>query len=82
MIFSDDGRAMDIDHDQPLEGVYDHGRMHHAGSYPEPEDHRARYMPDLDRTTQGSPDRVDALVWGLSKVMLKPPRRVSTSHQG
>jgi len=56
---------------EPISSLYEQGRVHHVGSFPELEDQMASFTPDLDRTTQGSPDRVDALVWGLSEVMLK-----------
>lgn len=55
---------------EPISSLYEQGRVHHVGSFPELEDQMASFTPDLDRTTQGSPDRVDALVWGLSEVML------------
>jgi predicted phage terminase large subunit-like protein len=56
---------------EPISSLYEQGRVHHVGSFPELEDQMASFTPDLDRTTQGSPDRVDALVWGLSEVMLQ-----------
>ena len=41
------------------------------------------FTPDMDRKSQGSPDRADALVYGLTEVLIKRrERRVSTSHQG
>jgi len=55
---------------EPISSLYEQGRVHHVGSFPELEDQMASFTPDLDRATQGSPDRVDALVWGLSEVML------------
>ena len=55
---------------EPISSLYEQGRVHHVGCFPELEDQMAGFTPDLDRSTQGSPDRVDALVWGLSEVML------------
>jgi predicted phage terminase large subunit-like protein len=55
---------------EPISSLYEQGRVHHVGSFPELEDQMASFTPDIDRTTQGSLDRVDALVWGLSEVML------------
>ena len=57
---------------EPISSLYEQGRVHHVGAFPELEDQMASFTPDLDRVTQGSPDRVDALVWGLSEMMLKP----------
>ena len=56
----------------PISSLYEQGRVHHIGGLPELEDQMASFTPDLDRAKQGSPDRVDALVWGLSEAMLKP----------
>jgi len=67
---------------EPISSLYEQGRVHHVGSFPALEDQMASFTPDLDRATQGSPDRVDALVWGLTEVMLKRrPRRVARSYQ-
>jgi phage terminase large subunit-like protein len=68
---------------EPISSLYEQGRVHHVGTFNELEDQMASFVPDLDRATQGSPDRVDALVWGLSEVMLKRAASlVATSHQG
>ena len=56
---------------EPISSLYEQGRVHHVGSFPNWKTRWRSFTPDLDRTTQGSPDRVDALVWGLSEVMLK-----------
>ena len=46
---------------------------------PRPRGSDAGFTPDLDRATQGSPDRVDALVWGLSEVLVtyRGPQRAT-----
>ena len=56
---------------EPITSLYEQGRVHHVGTFCELEDQMAGFTADLDRATQGSPDRVDALVWGLTEVMLK-----------
>jgi len=67
---------------EPISSLYEQGRVHHVGSFPALEDQMASFTPDIDRATQGSPDRVDALVWGLTEVMLKQaPQRVARSYQ-
>jgi phage terminase large subunit-like protein len=46
---------------QPVSSLYEQGRVHHAGLFPELEDQLSTWLPDdLD-----SPDRLDALVWGV-----------------
>jgi phage terminase large subunit-like protein len=42
-----------------------------VGIFPALEDQMASFTPDIDRASQGSPDRVDALVWGISEVLVK-----------
>jgi len=67
---------------EPISSLYEQARVHHVGSFPVLEDQMASFTPDIDRATQGSPDRVDALVWGLTEVMLKQrPQRVARSIQ-
>jgi len=51
---------------EPISSLYEQGRVHHVGAFPELED-------QLCSWTQGekSPDRLDALVWLLTGLMLK-----------
>jgi predicted phage terminase large subunit-like protein len=58
---------------EPIAALYEQGRVHHAGEFPALEDQLAAfttagYMGD------GSPDRADALIWGLTELF---PRVVS-----
>ncbi|HTT98953.1 MAG TPA: terminase family protein [Rhizomicrobium sp.] len=48
---------------QPASTLYERGRVHHVGSFPELEDQMCNY----DGTGK-SPDRMDALVWGLAQL--------------
>ncbi len=60
---------------EPVAALYERGLVAHAGSFPALEDEMCAFGPD--GLEAGSPDRVDALVWGLSDLMLgtaKPPR--------
>lgn len=50
---------------EPISALYEQGRVHHIGRYDELEDQMCTYAVDFDRGN-GSPDRMDALVWGLS----------------
>jgi phage terminase large subunit-like protein len=50
---------------EPVSALYEQGRIHHIGRFDELEDQMCTFAPDYDRAN-GSPDRMDALVWGLS----------------
>lgn len=54
---------------EPISALYEQGRVHHIGSFPQLEDQQCQFTPDFDRTKMGySPDRVDALVWALTEL--------------
>jgi predicted phage terminase large subunit-like protein len=53
---------------EPISALYEQGRVSHVGSFPELEDQMCSYTPD---GYDGSPDRVDALVWALTELMLE-----------
>lgn len=54
---------------EPIAALYEQGRVHHVGSFPELEDQMCAYVPEgWDK----SPDRADALVWALTELMLEP----------
>jgi hypothetical protein len=58
---------------EPIAALYEQGRVHHLGSYPELEDQMCGFTTAFDRRTAGySPGRVDALVWALSELMVVP----------
>ena len=47
--------------------------MHHVGVFAVLEDQMSTFTSDLDRKrTKTSPDRVDALVWGLTELQIDP----------
>jgi phage terminase large subunit-like protein len=56
---------------EPVAVLYEQGRVHHLGCFSELEDQMCCFVPDIDRARQGSPDRVDALVWGLTELLVK-----------
>jgi predicted phage terminase large subunit-like protein len=56
---------------EPVAALYDQGRVHHVGGFPELEDQMAGFVADLDRAKFGSPDRVDALVWALTELLIQ-----------
>ncbi|MCR9256279.1 MAG: terminase family protein [Alphaproteobacteria bacterium] len=64
-----DARRGKVTRAEPVAALYEQGRVHHAGGFPELESQmsavtRAGYVG------AGSPDRVDALVWALTALML------------
>ena len=51
---------------EPIAGLYEQGKVFHVGSHTALEDQMMSVTVDFDRKGAGwSPDRVDALVWGL-----------------
>ena len=58
---------------EPVAALYEQGRVHHVGAFPELEDQMCGFTTDFNRQSAGySPDRVDALVWGLSDLLVEP----------
>jgi phage terminase large subunit-like protein len=58
---------------QPVAQIYEEGRGHHVGSFAKLEDQMAEFTIDFDRDAFGySPDRVDALVWALTDLLVTP----------
>lgn len=55
---------------EPIAALYEQGKVHHVGSFSKLEDQMCLYDP-LDDTGD-SPDRMDALVWALTELMIKP----------
>ena len=51
---------------EPVAALYEQGRVHHVGSFPHLEDQLCTWEPG-----QTSPDRLDALVWALTELMLE-----------
>lgn len=63
---------------EPIAALYEQGRVHHIGALAALEDQMCSWVPG----DQKSPDRMDALVWALSDLLLKPTNRAATSRQG
>lgn len=55
---------------EPIAALYEQGRVHHVGTHSALEDEMARFGISKAGKTK-SPDRLDALVWALSELMLK-----------
>ena len=52
---------------EPVAALYEQGRVHHVGAFPELEDQLCTWVP----TDAKSPDRLDALVWALTELFLE-----------
>lgn len=55
---------------EPVVLAYEQKRVHHIGYLPELEDQMTTWIPDRGK----SPDRVDALVHGLTALLIKAPK--------
>lgn len=55
---------------EPVSALYEQRRVHHVGRFDELEDQMCTFSADYDRAN-GSPDRMDALVWGLTALFEK-----------
>lgn len=51
---------------EPVAALYEQGRIHHIGRFDKLEDQMCLFTTDGEREPGESPDRVDALVWGLT----------------
>lgn len=54
---------------EPVAALYEQGRVSHVGGLPELEDQLCLIGPE-GFAGEGSPDRADAMVWGLTELML------------
>ena len=48
---------------EPIKGLYEQGRVHHIGTFPELESEQVQWVPD---ESDWSPNRLDALVWAVT----------------
>jgi phage terminase large subunit-like protein len=61
---------------EPIATLYEKGVVHHVGTLAKLEDQMTTWSPLLARK---SPDRMDALVWGLTELMLSPGTNLAGS---
>lgn len=61
---------------EPVSALYEQGKVDHLGLFEVLEDQMCSYVQDIDRKNEGSPDRLDALVWAITdlfpSVAVKP----------
>jgi len=60
---------------EPIAALYEQGRVHHVGAFPELEN-QMTMMTNAGFEGEGSPDRLDALVWALTELF---PEMVQTA---
>jgi phage terminase large subunit-like protein len=58
---------------EPVAALYEQGKVHHVGGFPSLEDQLCAFTTN-GYMGDGSPDRADALIWGLTEIF---PRVVS-----
>ncbi len=58
---------------EPVAALYEQGLVHHVGTFPELEDQLCSWVPGEGK----SPDRLDALVWAITDLMLGPQGRLA-----
>lgn len=61
---------------EPVAALYERGMVHHCRPMPELEDQMLTYVPGMD-----SPDRMDAVVWGVTELLLSQPEPQVTRVQ-
>jgi len=65
---------------EPISALYEQNRIHHVGRFDQLEDQMCTFSIDnIRNSSTGSPDRVDALVWGLSEIFEKIAGRRRTT---
>lgn len=56
---------------EPVASLYEQKRIHHAAYFKVLEDQMTQFTSDIDRDKYDSPDRVDALVWGITDLIVE-----------
>lgn len=66
---------------EPISAIYARNKVWHVGQFEALEDQMCSYTPDMDRKN-GSPDRLDALVWGFTELfpsLIADPVQIDTT---
>ncbi len=58
---------------EPVAALYEQGRVHHVGMFERLEDQMCGWSP---QTQEKSPDRMDALVWGITELLIDPEEQM------
>ncbi len=59
----------------PVANMYEAGRVHHCGSFPKLEAQLEEFHLDWNRNKDGSPDRLDALVYAIKDLLVTPEEK-------
>jgi phage terminase large subunit-like protein len=76
-VFASRGKAVRA---EPVAALYEQGRILHVGTFPDLEDQMCTWSPNLPG--QKSPDRMDAVVWAFTELMLKGSQPFSFAAAG
>jgi phage terminase large subunit-like protein len=60
---------------EPVSSLYERGLVHHVGTMPDLEDQMCNWCPG-----EPSPDRMDALVWACTELMVKDDEPTAEKH--
>lgn len=66
---------------EPVAALYEQGRVHHIGNFPELEDQLCGWTP---QSGEKSPDRMDALVWAVTELLIdddKSPQYIAPTGE-
>lgn len=61
---------------EPISALYEQNKVKHVGSFPKLEDEMCEWVPGME-----SPNRMDALVWALTDLMLEEEGRLKTANK-
>ena len=61
---------------EPIAALYEQGKVHHVGTFPELEDQMCTWTPK--GPADASPDRMDALVWAVTQLINRRITRIWT----
>jgi phage terminase large subunit-like protein len=64
---------------EPIAALYEQARVHHVGTFPLLEDQMCSFVPGTD---QKSPDRMDALVWAVTELLIDMDQQPSIQPLG
>jgi phage terminase large subunit-like protein len=59
---------------EPVSMLYEQNLVHHVGTFSELEDQMCTWVPGME--SEESPDRMDALVWALTELLVQPEPEV------
>ena len=59
---------------EPVAALYEQGKVHHVGTFHDLEDQMCTYVPSMSEDQSASPDRMDALVWALTDLIVGTPQ--------